>query len=63
MTIQSITGMALILIGAVISLIGFFVISPINDFITSVLVTAIGFVLIGVGGGITKTRLGMWVQK
>ena len=63
MSAQSTVGLVLILIGAILSLIGFFVISPVNDFLTAVLVMSAGFVLIAIGGGILKTRMGMWTRK
>jgi len=63
MSAQSTVGLVLILIGAILSLIGFFVISPVKDFLTAVLVTSAGFVLIVIGGGILKTRMGMWARK
>ena len=63
MSAQSIVGLVLILIGAILCLIGFFVISPVNNFLTAVLVASIGFVLIAIGGGILRTRMGMWARK
>ena len=62
MSAQSITGLVLILIGAILSLIGFFVITPVNDFLTAVLVASAAFVLIFIGGSIIRTRLVRWTR-
>ena len=63
MSAQGILGAILILVGAIIALVGFFVITPQQDFIVATIVTVLGFVLIVVGGGILKTRAGMWARK
>lgn len=63
MSAQSILGAILILVGIIIALVGFFVITPQNDFIMATIVTAIGIVLIVVGGGVLKTRAGIWARK
>jgi hypothetical protein len=63
MSAQSIVGLVLILIGAILCLIGFFVISPVHNFLTAVLVASAGFLLIAIGGGILRTRMGMWARK
>ena len=63
MSNQSLVGIILVFIGIIVTLIGFFVISPINDFVTVVLVSSLGFLLIFVGGGILKTRIGQWVKQ
>ena len=63
MSAQSIAGLILILVGAIISLIGFFVISPVNDFLTAVLVTSVGFVLIAFGFIVMRARIGKWINK
>ena len=60
---QSIAGLILILIGAVISLIAFFIIKPENDFITSVIIGSIGFIMIAFGGIILKARIGLWIKN
>lgn len=56
-------GLILILIGTIISLIGFFIITPTKDFLTAVLITAVGFILIAIGGGILKSRFRNWVNR
>ena len=63
MSSQSLFGLILILVGAIISLIGIFVISFVNNFLTAVIVTSIGFFIIAVGGGIVKARIGKWVNR
>ena len=63
MSNQSLFAIILVISGFIISLIGFFVISPISDFVTSVLVTSLGFLLIFFGAGIIKTRLSQWVKQ
>ena len=63
MSVQGILGAILILVGVIIALVGFFVITPQQDFIVATIVTVLGFVLIVVGGGILKTRAGMWARK
>jgi len=60
---QSLVGLILIIIGIIISLIGIFLTSPTKDFLTSVLITTIGFIFIISGGVILKTRFGKWLNN
>ena len=63
MSAQSVVGLILIVIGIIISLIGIFLTTPTKDFLTSVLITTVGFIFIIVGGAILKARFGKWVNK
>jgi uncharacterized membrane protein YiaA len=63
MSAQSVVGLIFIIIGIVISLIGIFLTTPTKDFLTSVLITTVGFIFIIAGGAILKARFGKWVNK